>query len=142
MRKKMETRTHTRSANFLDVKLGAGGMVDVECIAQMIQLKHGKRNSALMGLATSDALQEAGTSILTREQSAFLRNSYLALRKIELMNRLTLEDHGTVLPEGERLEQLARIIAGLSGEEFQARIAAMMGNVRAEFLRIASTLGS
>jgi glutamate-ammonia-ligase adenylyltransferase len=39
MRRKMETRSRTRQGDFIDVKLGPGGMADVEFLGQMIQLR-------------------------------------------------------------------------------------------------------
>jgi len=142
MRRKVETRSHTRSSEFCDVKLGSGGMVDVEFIAQMIQLKLGGQVPSLRLSPTADVLGIAPPAVISYEHGAFLKKAYEFFRRIELMMRLTLEERSTVLPIGEKLELLAKVLGMTNGEELRSRVAESMKSVRTHFLQIAKILSS
>ena len=91
------------------VKLGPGGIADVEWTVQMLQLEHGAARSALRGpstLATLDAIEDEG--ILDHRDVERLRDGFRFAATVR--NRLVLlrQRETDVLPAGERLEQLAR----------------------------------
>ena len=91
------------------VKLGPGGIADVEWTVQLLQLEHGATRPALRGpstLATLDAIEDEG--ILDHRDVERLRDGFRFAATIR--NRLTLlrQRDTDVLPTGERLEQLAR----------------------------------
>ncbi|MEK9135611.1 MAG: hypothetical protein AAB393_00690, partial [Bacteroidota bacterium] len=140
MRKKMETRSHTRSSEFFDIKLGAGGMVDIEFIAQMIQLKYGGSDSSLRRKPTEAVLAEAPAAVVSADVVKLLRDAYRYYRRLELMIRLTLEERGTVLASGDKLELLAQVVDGSSAHDLRARVASTMKVVRAQFLQICKSL--
>ncbi|MBU6309923.1 MAG: bifunctional [glutamate--ammonia ligase]-adenylyl-L-tyrosine phosphorylase/[glutamate--ammonia-ligase] adenylyltransferase [Planctomycetes bacterium] len=74
-----------------NLKRGPGGVVDIEFIAQMLQLVHGGREPRLRTTGTLSALvalREAG--LLGDERFAFLERAYRTLRAIE--GRLRLLD--------------------------------------------------
>lgn len=142
MRRKMETRSHTRSSDFYDVKLGSGGMVDVEFMAQMVQLKFGGQAPSFRFMPTADVLDIAPPAVISRGQCVFLRQAYELYRRVELMMRLTLEERTTVLPTGEKLELLARVLGMTRGEELRATLAESMKSVRSHLLQTAKTLSS
>jgi glutamine synthetase adenylyltransferase len=58
------------------------------------------------------------------------------------MMRLTLEERTTVLPIGEKLEMLARMLGMERGEELRALLAENMKIVRLRFLQTAKSLSS
>jgi glutamate-ammonia-ligase adenylyltransferase len=140
MRRKVETRSHIRSSEFFDVKLGSGGMVDIEFIAQMIQLRFGATVLALRFLPTSDVFGIAPSTILSGQHASFLKHAYELYRRVELMMRLSLEDRSTILPTGEKLELLANILGVSTGEELQTTVIENMKHVRSHFLHTARVL--
>src|SRR5262249_9321007 len=74
----------------VDIKTGRGGLVDVEFLVQMLQLRHGHAQPALRtpsARAALDALAAAG--LLPRDEAAALAARYGFLRTLE--SRLRLE---------------------------------------------------
>jgi glutamate-ammonia-ligase adenylyltransferase len=140
MRRKVETRSHTRPSDFFDVKLGSGGMVDIEFIAQMIQLKFGATIPALRFLPTTDVLEIAPSAVLSSERASFLKHTYGLYRRIELMMRLSLEDRSTILPMGDKLELLSGILGVSTSAELRTTVSENMKDVRSLFLQIAKVL--
>jgi glutamate-ammonia-ligase adenylyltransferase len=91
------------------VKLGPGGISDVEWTVQMLQLEHGSTRAALRSpstLAALDAVEDEG--ILDHRDVERLRDGFRFATTVR--NRLTLlrQRETDVLPTGDRLEQLAR----------------------------------
>jgi glutamate-ammonia-ligase adenylyltransferase len=91
------------------VKLGPGGISDVEWTVQMLQLEHAPQRAALRSpstLAALDAIQDEG--LLDHRDVEWLRDGYRFA--VTVRNRLALlrQRDTDVLPSGERLEQLAR----------------------------------
>jgi [glutamine synthetase] adenylyltransferase / [glutamine synthetase]-adenylyl-L-tyrosine phosphorylase len=91
------------------VKLGPGGISDVEWTVQMLQLAHGSTRTALRSpstLAALDAVEDEG--VLDHRDVERLRDGFRFATTVR--NRLALLRHRDtdVLPTGDRLEQLAR----------------------------------
>jgi glutamate-ammonia-ligase adenylyltransferase len=141
MRRAMETRSRTRGVNFAELKLGAGGMADLEFIVQMLQLRFGGSNPELRGGRVGAILKHAWFPPEMPGDRAFLASAYAMYRRLELLMRIGLEERGSVLPSGEKLERLARLYDGSSGPALESRVKATMKRVRLEFLEIASFLG-
>jgi glutamate-ammonia-ligase adenylyltransferase len=95
-----------------DIKRGAGGIVDIEFIAQMLQLKHGGEFPAVRVPGTRDALAALHTAgLLAADDFEFLTASYMTLRTIEGRLRLMTPTARDDLPE-DPIEQakLARLL--------------------------------
>jgi [glutamine synthetase] adenylyltransferase / [glutamine synthetase]-adenylyl-L-tyrosine phosphorylase len=92
------------------IKLGPGGLSDVEWTVQLLQQRHGATNSAARGTSTMrvlDSMQDA--DLLEHREAAWLRDGYRFL--CELRNRRYLLRHRDVdvLPQATHtLETLAR----------------------------------
>ena len=105
MRKRLQD---TAGAN--NIKRGAGGIVDIEFIVQMLQLKHGRELPAIRQPGTREALVALHqTGLLSHDDFEFLSVGYQALRTIEgrlrLMNATARDD----LPDDPlELSRLAR----------------------------------
>jgi glutamate-ammonia-ligase adenylyltransferase len=131
-----------------DVKLGPGGIREVEFIAQALQLVHGGRDQRLRSrstLATLRALADLG--LLDRGESASLSEAYLFLRDVEHKLQIVHERQTQVVPpdlEEERL--LARRLgyhlttplgeggaAGTEVDRFRADLARNRVTVRRSF---------
>ena len=141
MRRAMETRGKTRREIFIDLKHGPGGMADVEFIVQMLQLKFGGRRPEIRGGKVGAILRQAWLPPGMPGESAFLASAYAMYRRLELLIRIGLEERRNVLPQGEKLQRLARLYDGSSGPALQSRVGATMKRVRQEFLEIAAFLG-
>jgi glutamate-ammonia-ligase adenylyltransferase len=140
MRRAMETRIRTRRSPFIDLKLGAGGMADVEFIVQMIQLKFGGARPEIRGGSVGTVLKGAWLPPGMPGEPVFLASAYAMYRRLELLIRIGIEERGWVLPEGKKLYRLARLYDGSSGTALESRVAATMKRVRQEFLEIAAFL--
>ena len=134
MRRKMETRSRTRGKAFVDIKLGPGGMADIEFVVQMIQMCHGGSMSGLRFGSTPSLLGRDGLPELTQSERLFLLESYLWYRKIETLLRLTLEERTTLLPEGGNLRTLALCAERQDEETFLRGVEERMKKVRGVFL--------
>lgn len=136
MRKKTETRSKVSGSDFLDVKLSAGGMVDIEFLAQMMQLKFGAQDKSLRNLPTLYAIRRAPLAVPKDR----IEEAYTLFRRIETLLRIAFEDRGTVVPEGERLELLAKFLAFPDGRALHRHLLTSMKNVRQIFLTSAEQL--
>ena len=121
-----------------NVKLGRGGIREVEFICQSLQLLHGSRHAFLQErgtLKTLRGLQQLG--LLPREETHDLADAYRFLRTVE--HRLQIEDEAQThsLPEApEARLRLARSLGFPGLDEFGVRLARQTGTVRAIFERV------
>jgi len=95
-----------------DIKRGSGGIVDIEFIVQMLQLKHGGEMPAIRVPGTRDALAALHSAgLLGIDDFQFLTASYSTLRTIEGRLRLMTPTARDELPE-DPIEQakLARLL--------------------------------
>jgi len=109
MRLRMEQeRARGTSANShrIDLKLGAGGLTDIEFICQYLQLCQGKR----FHLHTFKALQKmAEGGVIEAENAEILQAAYLKYRKLGLWLCLACNKNLDSIEVGmPRLEELAR----------------------------------
>ncbi|HYH32898.1 MAG TPA: bifunctional [glutamine synthetase] adenylyltransferase/[glutamine synthetase]-adenylyl-L-tyrosine phosphorylase, partial [Pseudonocardia sp.] len=89
MRRRVEEHIRPDHAD-RELKLGAGGLRDVEFAVQLLQLVHGRTDEALRSPATLEALAAlAGGGYIGREDGADLAESYRFLRLLE--HRLQLQ---------------------------------------------------
>jgi len=89
LRMRMENEIAKERNGAYNIKTGRGGMVDVEFIAQYLQLRHGNRYPSLQITRTVDLINEAGRlGLLSGTDAQVLVNGYKFLRKLE--NRLRL----------------------------------------------------
>ena len=85
-----------------DVKLGRGGIREIEFFVHMHQLAYGGRNRRLRGARLLDMLQtlEDENHVMPRE-AATLRNAYLLLRRVEHRLQMVNDDQTQKLPESD-----------------------------------------
>ncbi|MDH4100249.1 MAG: bifunctional [glutamate--ammonia ligase]-adenylyl-L-tyrosine phosphorylase/[glutamate--ammonia-ligase] adenylyltransferase, partial [Nitrospirota bacterium] len=109
MRKRMEDELG-RSSDGYNFKTGPGGMVDVEFLAQYLQLRHGKAKPCIIAPSTLQAIRLAGDhGLLSEQETTLLTEGYLFLRRMEGKIKIT-GIATSVLPTGNRtkMELLAR----------------------------------
>ncbi|MDH3251587.1 MAG: DUF294 nucleotidyltransferase-like domain-containing protein [Ignavibacteria bacterium] len=141
MRKKTETRSRARTQDFYDIKLGPGGMVDIEFLAQILQLGFGRSRNELRSGKTPDVIEKAVMQDLIPDSSISLMHAYSMYRKIETFIRISLEDRSTILPEGEKLDFLANVLSGWSGKQLLDYVDRTTREVREVFLAVTRKLG-
>ncbi len=135
MRRKMETRSRTRGGEIVDIKLGPGGMADIEFVVQMWML-HG-RTPPVGSRAVTVLLQAASPGFLPATEVELGTRAYAMYRRLELLLRVTLEERTSILPAGARLDTLARRYGMKSGADLTVLVTRTMREVREMFLRVA-----
>jgi len=100
LRMRMEKELAREGPNRFDVKLGKGGIVDVEFAAQWLQMKHGtdpRVRSTDTEIALS-ALEACG--YLEASTAAVLREGYAMLRRLEQALRVVHGTSASLIEEG------------------------------------------
>ena len=136
--REMKLRIEGEHANAQrDIKLGAGGIRDVEFVAQALQLMHGARAPQVRGRSAPGALAAlAEAKCISEEMRDEMLAAYRFLRRVE--NRLQMEDerqtHALPTSVAAR-ERLARTLSGGSDAlaRFDARLEQARSAVRARF---------
>ncbi|MBI1903531.1 MAG: hypothetical protein HYS13_20705 [Planctomycetia bacterium] len=102
-----------------DLKRGEGGIVDIEFLVQLLQLRHGRKQPQLRIPNTGRALAALHDSgHLTMERYEHLAASYRFLRKIESRLRLMFPTARDELPgDPGDLAKLARNLGYSGGEK-------------------------
>ncbi len=118
-----------------NLKRGRGGMVDIEFLVQMLQLRHGYENPAIRApntLAAMAALEAAGA--LSAAACEYLIESYTFLRRVESRLRLLHAAARNDLPDD--VTELATVARGLGlagGETLTERCGQYLGENRRRF---------
>jgi glutamate-ammonia-ligase adenylyltransferase len=113
LRMRMEHEIAKETTGNYNIKTGRGGMVDVEFIAQYLQLRHGQHYPELRCQNTVMVLKEVQTlGLITSQDAETLISGYKFLRKLENRLRL-LHDHSINDLAGDQryLDKLARRLA-------------------------------
>jgi glutamate-ammonia-ligase adenylyltransferase len=126
-----------------DLKLGHGGLVDVEFVVQWLQMKHGKdvRVRTTDTESALDALERHG--YLAPEHASTLREGYRMLRQIEQRARVHQGSSDAILEEGSPgLGLLARRVGMRDGprasasQALLARYVELTDAVRAAYIAV------
>jgi glutamate-ammonia-ligase adenylyltransferase len=123
-----------------DVKLGRGGIREIEFIVQTLQLIHGARHPFLQEpnmLKALYALRQL--DLLPGEEVLALDNAYRFLRRVEHRVQIEAEQQTHTVPdESESLLRLGRSLRFSSASDFTEALQNKMGSVRPIFQRIIS----
>src|SRR5947209_18118359 len=121
-----------------DVKLGRGGIREIEFVVQTLQFIHGGRYIFLRETSTLDALRGLSRlELIPRQEVVDLDRAYRFLRQVE--DRLPIEAEQqtrTVPREPTALNRLARSLGFDSANDFSAALKKTMQNVRSIFDRV------
>jgi [glutamine synthetase] adenylyltransferase / [glutamine synthetase]-adenylyl-L-tyrosine phosphorylase len=123
-----------------DVKLGRGGIRDIEFIVQTLQLIHGARNPFLQEASMLKALRALRElDLLPHDEVLALDNAYRFLRRVEHRLQIEAEQQTHTVPsEAEALDRLARSLRFSSAGDFTEALQNRMASVRPIFQRIIS----
>ncbi|MBI3796872.1 MAG: bifunctional [glutamate--ammonia ligase]-adenylyl-L-tyrosine phosphorylase/[glutamate--ammonia-ligase] adenylyltransferase [Deltaproteobacteria bacterium] len=123
LRGRMEQELAREGRGRFNIKTGRGGLVDIEFLVQMLQLRYGRRYPALRQRATLAALEAVhACGVLPVDDFHLLRDGYRFLRTLE--NRLRIERDQPVEAlesESEHLTSLARRL-GYEGDDAATRL--------------------
>jgi glutamate-ammonia-ligase adenylyltransferase len=123
-----------------DVKLGRGGIREIEFIVQTLQLIHGARHPFLQEVNMLKALYALRQlDLLPHDEVLALDNAYRFLRRVEHRLQIEAEQQTHTVPdEPESLLRLARSLRFSSITDFTAALQSRMRLVRPIFQRIIS----
>ena len=123
-----------------DVKLGRGGIRDIEFIVQTLQLIHGARHPFLQEPSMLKALRALRElDLLPTAEVLTLDNTYRFLRRVEHRLQIEAEQQTHVVPRDQAaLQRLALSLRFSSSEDFTAALQERMRAVRPIFERIIS----
>src|SRR5437773_2550876 len=123
-----------------DVKLGRGGIRDIEFIVQTLQLIHGARHPFLQQPSMLKALRALRElDLLPSNEVLTLDNAYRFLRRVEHRLQIEAEQQTHTVPDQpEALHHLARSLRFSCANDFTAALQNRMGSVGPIFRRIIS----
>src|SRR5213596_4020084 len=123
-----------------DVKLGRGGIREIEFVVQALQLIHGAHHAFLQEASMLKALRALRQlDLLPRDEVLTLDKSYRFLRRVEHRLQIEAEQQTHTVPrEPEALRRLALSLRFSSGERFTVALQEKMRTVRSIFERVVS----
>lgn len=133
MRQRLEASRAKR-----DLKRGCGGLMDVEFLVEMFQLKFGRERPGLRQVNIWHALRALeAAGLLTAEEHLMLREGYDFLLRAQSRLRIFHNRSVNELPEvPAEINKLARCLGFDSGSRFQATLDEHTSRIRALFLRL------
>lgn len=144
MRRKTESRSRYSRDELIDIKVGAGGIMDVEFLVQALQLVHGVQHRNLRGSNTLNVLRNLHQYRYVSENDfRVLEQNYLFHREVEKSMRIALETSASVLPSGiEKLDLLVRCLGCKDRDELITTAKERMKETRQTFLHLMGQLQS
>ncbi len=133
-----------RSRNAWDLKLAPGGFVDIEFIAQTLQLTHASRSPDVVAANTGEALRRlARAGVLDATAGERLVSAWRTFSDLQQVLRIATSTTN-FSPETAPAPLMARLaaIAGVTDlSQIEARLLAMQQAVRADFVQIVGPPG-
>jgi [glutamine synthetase] adenylyltransferase / [glutamine synthetase]-adenylyl-L-tyrosine phosphorylase len=119
------------------LKSGPGGLIDIEFLAQLLQLRHGTAIPALRKTSTREVLDcLIANAIINRTSGARLADNHEFLRRIERNLRRDTSRPASVIDTGEPMGTLATWLGFPGPEEFWVEHVRRMGETRRLVLQI------
>src|SRR6266436_4454095 len=124
-----------------DVKLGRGGIREIEFVVQTLQFIHGGRHAFLQETSTMKALRAlAELELIPRKEVVDLDRAYRFLRQVEHRLQIEAEQQTHTVPRDPvALKRLARSLGFDSASEFSTALKKTRQNVRSIFDRVISS---
>ncbi len=123
-----------------NVKLGVGGIREIEFVVQALQFIHGARHAFLQEPSTLKALRSLHElTLLPSDEIAALEHAYRFLRRVEHRLQIEAEQQTHTLPQdSEAFQRLATSLGYSSSREFTDALQDQMRSVREIFTRVIS----
>ncbi|MBI3594933.1 MAG: hypothetical protein HY200_08240 [Nitrospirae bacterium] len=110
IKEEIDNKMSARGKSFLHVKLGIGGIREVEFIVQCLQIFYGKKYPEIRDRQTLGGLRKLyGLGVIPMECFGTLTDGYVFLRKVENSLQMVHENQTHTLPEGEEEFQMAAL---------------------------------
>ena len=124
-----------------DVKLGRGGIREIEFVVQTLQFIHGGRHAFLQETSTMKALRAlAELELIPPKEVVDLDRAYRFLRQVEHRLQIEAEQQTHTVPRDPvALKRLARSLGFDSANEFSTALKKTRQNVRSIFDRVISS---
>lgn len=123
LRKKIHAEYWKRSQdNQIDLKLGVGGIRDIELFVHALLVIHGGKNPSLRDKSTTQALQKIKSArLLPANECDFLLSLYWELRELENQVQIKNDSQTHLLPSPPKellpkLQKCSLLVSGLIGE--------------------------
>ena len=118
LRERMELELAKEKTKGKNVKLGYGGIADIEFTMQILQLIHGRKNPRLRQTNTIQSINMLVThGMIDQVKADLAKENYLFLRKLECALRIIRQTPTNTLPKKIiELAQLARLLS-YSGDD-------------------------
>ena len=111
-----------------DLKLAAGGLIDIEFVAQYLQLAYARQHPAVLNVSTCKVVEEAGRArLITPEQGETLIDAHRLYTEATQFMRLSVS--GPFDPARAAAGVKRRIAAAINFPDFEA-FAAALGDAR------------
>jgi glutamate-ammonia-ligase adenylyltransferase len=121
-----------------DLKLAAGGLLDIEFLAQYLVLRDAARAPELIGASTFGVIETASRrGLLAAEDGGVLMDAHRLLTNVTQMLRLTLEPGADPRAASEAVK---RRLAGVAGLPSVAALVSELRDMRAKVRKIFSRL--
>lgn len=137
-RRVRERLERERARRAIDIKYGAGGLLDIYFVVRFLQLRSGLPDEGDLRSTSHVLSRLVSASVLDEEGHRVLAEGYALMRRIDHALRL-LVGRTTRVPEAEDhpvLRDLARLTEHDSPASLKRELAARMSRVRGEFDRI------
>ena len=118
LRERMEQELARENIKGKNVKLGFGGLADIEFLVQVLQLMHGKKFSRIRETNTFSTLKNlVALGLIDLTMAEELQSSYMFLRNLECILRIIHQVPTNNLPKNNKeLASIARLL-GYRGED-------------------------
>lgn len=112
LRMRMERELAKEEGDHYNIKVGVGGIVDIEFIVQYLQLRYGKDSPEVRSTHTLTVLRRLAVgSFLARSQAEVLEEAYLFYRSVETETRALQQRATELFPSNEAVgSQVARAV--------------------------------
>jgi glutamate-ammonia-ligase adenylyltransferase len=142
MRGKME-RERVQEQSGVDLKVGKGGLVDLEFLLQVLALRYGREQERSIPPGSMKALQQfVERRAVTRIEGKVIGENLSYLRRLESLVRINTDSTEFILPrDPEKLKVLAAGMGDSSVKGFLHRVAAIRKVNRSLFLRTMQRVG-
>jgi glutamate-ammonia-ligase adenylyltransferase len=127
LRERMEQELAKEATKGKNVKLGFGGLADIEFVVQILQLMHGKKFKRLRQTNTLSALKNfVALGLVDQGMAEELQDSYLFLRNLECVLRIIRDTPANNLPKNSNeLAPVARLL-GYEGDSAEILAGALL----------------
>lgn len=131
LRERMEKELAKETEKKLNMKTGRGGIVDIEFLVQMLQIRHGGESAELRAHGTMEALEALhSANIIQEKEYRVLSEGLLFLKKMENMLRLLHDRSINELHESDFEKLAAELDTKADGEGLKKKYVSKTNKIR------------